>query len=587
MITGVPKYIPEALTGRTLGKYKVMEIIGRGGMGVVYKVWDTLEDKAKAIKMVPPELASSHLAFEDLKREISLASGISHPNVVKVLSLEAQNGQYFIVMEYIEGDSLEKKLAEAPDRKLNEQDILRIMKKTAVGIIEAHAQRIIHRDLKPRNIMESKDGQVKILDFGVSHRMTRSLTELTGQDNIGTWPYMAPEQLSNKFGRENEQVDVWAFGVTMYQLLSGEVPFRNRDQIVDPTEKPFPIEHISRKTHRVVMKCLEKDREKRYRNMQDVLRDLDEISSASSTPNKVKHDRRVEGNEIRIPGKEKKKSPDFARINAVVWVIVAFLFLYYSWNQNHSFGYDPESWNRTGEKTSFKEEYDHYIRQAEDALQKSDYKTARLIVEKAKNMQDSTRLAHLRSQIDARSRLISIKTEIDRILAVMKGEASDEDKASQCRRFLNSYTAIEASLNPDNRTRTRVAQIRSFLEESRIKRIAFTELAVGTATDYSEKLRRIEISGLPPGVSVFGKIKISIRVSDKGRIDVQHIDTTGLSVSDPGLVQSIKASLIKKIHAISLSAPKNKSGVSVHVDAWEIKYKAGAFQNKMFLTVEG
>ncbi|UCH98239.1 MAG: hypothetical protein JSV88_15710, partial [Candidatus Aminicenantes bacterium] len=98
MITGTPNYIPESLLGQTLGKYRVMEIIGRGGMGVVFKVWDTLEDRVKAIKTVPPEVALSPLAFDDLKREISLASGIVHPNVVKVLSLEAQDGQYFIVM---------------------------------------------------------------------------------------------------------------------------------------------------------------------------------------------------------------------------------------------------------------------------------------------------------------------------------------------------------------------------------------------------------------------------------------------------------------------------------------------------------
>ncbi|MFC2146241.1 serine/threonine protein kinase, partial [Acidobacteriota bacterium] len=255
MITGAPNYIPESLLGRTLGKYRVMEIIGQGGMGMVFKVWDTLEDRAKAIKTVPPEVALSPLAFDDLKREISLASAIVHPNVVKVLSLETQDSQYFIVMEYITGESLEKKIAQAEDRRMAEGDVVRIMKKAAEGIIEAHARNVIHRDLKPRNIMEADDGQVKILDFGISHRLSRSMTELTGKDISGTWPYMAPEQLSNRFGRENQQVDIWAFGVTMYQLLSGEVPFRHRDQIVDLKEKPFPLHYVSRKTNRILSKC--------------------------------------------------------------------------------------------------------------------------------------------------------------------------------------------------------------------------------------------------------------------------------------------------------------------------------------------
>ena len=277
MITGTPNYIPEALLGRTLGKYRVMEIIGRGGMGVVFKVWDTLEDRAKAIKTVPPEVALSPLAFDDLKREISMASAMVHPNVVKVLSLETQEGQYFIVMEYISGESLEKKIAQAEDRRLAEGDVIRIMKKAAEGIIEAHARNVIHRDLKPRNIMEADDGQVKILDFGISHRLSRSMTELTGKDISGTWPYMAPEQLSNRFGRENQQVDIWAFGVTMYQLLSGEVPFKHRDQIIDLKEKPFPLNHVSKKTNRIIMKCLEKNREKRYQHMTEVLKDLESV----------------------------------------------------------------------------------------------------------------------------------------------------------------------------------------------------------------------------------------------------------------------------------------------------------------------
>ena len=320
MITGKLTYVPDALVGHTLGKYQLREIIGRGGMGVVFKVWDTLEERIKAIKMVPPELASSPLAFDDLKREISMASSIVHPNVLKVLSLEAQDGQYFIVMEYIEGESLEQTIARSENRRLKEEDVIRIMKKTAEGIIEAHAKKVIHRDLKPRNIMVSSDGQVKVLDFGISDKMTRSMTELTGSETSGTWPYMAPEQLSNRFGRENQQVDVWSFGVTMYQLLSGEVPYRNRDQIIDLNEKPFPLENVSRKTVHIVMKCLEKDRQKRYQNMTEVFHDLEGVRIS---PVKAPADEKLEMESVERVSANVKKFWEWQRLTAIAVVFIA------------------------------------------------------------------------------------------------------------------------------------------------------------------------------------------------------------------------------------------------------------------------
>jgi serine/threonine-protein kinase len=123
-------------------------------------------------------------------------------------------------MEYIEGKSLEQKLAESKEGKLKETEVIAIMQKLARGLLETHKNKVIHRDIKPSNVMVTPGGQVKILDFGVSYHVTKSMTEMVGEhQSVGTWPYMAPEQLSTKYGRENQQVDIWGFGVTMYQLL--------------------------------------------------------------------------------------------------------------------------------------------------------------------------------------------------------------------------------------------------------------------------------------------------------------------------------------------------------------------------------
>jgi formylglycine-generating enzyme required for sulfatase activity/predicted Ser/Thr protein kinase len=269
---------PEELTGTQLGKYVIREKLGSGGKGVVFKVMDTLAEREKAIKMIPPRVADSPLAFKHLKKELNTADCIIHPNVVKVLGLEEYDGHFFIVMEYIEGKNLEQMLAESSTGKLEESKVIGIMKKIAKGLLEIHKKKVIHRDIKPANIMVTPGGQVKILDFGISYQVTKSMTELVGEHQWqGTWPYMAPEQLSTRYGRENNQVDIWGFGVTMYQLLSGEFPFTNKDQIKDVEEKPYELEGVSREIRNVVMKCLEKDRKNRCKEIEEVLAALNDI----------------------------------------------------------------------------------------------------------------------------------------------------------------------------------------------------------------------------------------------------------------------------------------------------------------------
>jgi serine/threonine-protein kinase len=273
---------PEELIGTQLGKYVIREKLGSGGKGVVFKVMDKLEEREKAIKMVPPRIADSPLAFKHLKKELNTAACIIHPNVVKVLGLEEHDGHYFIVMEYIEGKNLEQILAESSTGKLEESKVIDIMQKIAKGLCEIHKKKVIHRDIKPANIMVTTKNQVKILDFGISYQVTRSMTELVGEHQWqGTWPYMAPEQLSTRYGRENNQVDIWGFGVTIYQLLSGEFPFTNKDQIKDIHENPYELEGVSAEIKNIVMKCLEKDRKKRFIDMEEVLAALKTISIES------------------------------------------------------------------------------------------------------------------------------------------------------------------------------------------------------------------------------------------------------------------------------------------------------------------
>ncbi|MDQ1352914.1 MAG: Non-specific serine/threonine protein kinase [Acidobacteriota bacterium] len=573
MITGRPTYIPEALVGRTLGKYQVQEIIGRGGMGVVFRVWDTLEDQPKAIKMVPPELATSPLAFEDLKREISLASGIIHPNVVKVLSLEAQDGQYFIVMEFIEGESLEKKMAWTKERRLNEADVIRVMKKTAEALVQAHAKMIIHRDLKPRNIMEAKNGEVKVLDFGISHRMGRSMTELTGVNNTGTWPYMAPEQLSNNFGREDQQVDIWALGVTMYQLLSGDIPFRNREQIIDLKEKPFPFKHVSRRTSFIVLKCLEKDRKKRYQHMVEVLKDLEALEKSFGS---------VEEKEQRAPLSELLEWP---RVVAAVILILAVVFLYYSLKVNRTFRYDIDLQSRVILPMSeARQEYENNIKEAEAAAVRGDYSAAISLLDKAKKIAVSPRLIKLSREFTARAQSRDIKTDFRELTAFLDGPAPQGEKIEKSRLFLEKYKDLS---NADAETAALISQIQAALNQLQLRTVPMTDVAGEIATGYNNKIRRVEVPGLPEGIRVLGFIRLKLQVSAKGVISVQSIDDTALKVTDQSQVEPIKQMIVRKLNTVSLPPPRDKSNAPVKVRDWPVTFKVGTFQSKIILLSEG
>jgi predicted Ser/Thr protein kinase len=567
MITGIPKYMPDTLVGQRLGKYQVREIIGRGGMGVVFKVWDTLEDQDKAIKMVPPELASSPLAFEELKREISLASGIVHPNVVNVLSLEAQDGQYFIVMEYIPGESLETKIARQENRKLPEAKVIPIMKKAAEGIIEAHSKNVIHRDLKPRNIMVSADGQVKILDFGVSHRMTRSMTELTGWGATGTWPYMAPEQLSNNFGRENQQVDVWGFGVTMYQLLCGEVPFKDRQQIVDLKETPFPLEGISKKTSHIVIKCLQKDREKRYQDMREVLEDLEDV--------KIDTTEREKGEWMRFL--------EWPRAIAAVTVVLALFFLFYALSLNQSSPYNLDS-TAAVEKTEARQEYEGYMGMAEEAAARNDYAAALAYLDRAKTIAATPRLKIRTLEITAEL----IKIDSRQIREFIRGQAPREEKIEKCQQFLEKYKKFsQLEMNMKSEALVQISQIRSLLEHLQAKSVTLNQLPKGIIDSYYDKIRRIEIPGLPRGIQVLGRIRFRFRVTEIGQLNPLYIDDTGLNLTDQNQLETINKMIIKKLTGISLPPPRDKNSSPVKVQNWEVTFKVGTFQSKIILLHEG
>ena len=271
------------------GRYTIIEALGRGGMGVVYKAKDTKLKRTVALKFLPPELTHTPEVHERFTREAQAAAALDHPNICTVYEFDQADETSFISMAYIEGQSLKKKIESGP---LELEEALGIAEQVAEGLREAHKKGIVHRDIKSANIMVTERGQAKIMDFGLARVTGTTLLTQEGTA-MGTIAYMSPEQARGE--EVDNRTDIWALGVVLYEMLSGKLPFKGEHEqaIVYAIlkEKPEPIislkPDIPASIEQVVSKALEKDVDKRYKQVEELLDDLKSIS-AGIVPEEIK-----------------------------------------------------------------------------------------------------------------------------------------------------------------------------------------------------------------------------------------------------------------------------------------------------------
>jgi HAMP domain-containing protein/predicted Ser/Thr protein kinase len=266
-------------------RYRIESIVGRGGMGIVYKAIDTQLDEPVAIKTLPGDVMSrSPEDLERFKREIRLARKITHRNVLRTYDYGEAEGVYFISMELVRGYTLAELLAEAEAKQMAPRVAVGIMRQVSRGLEVAHEQGIIHRDIKPQNVLIDHKGEVKLMDFGIA-RMAETHEGMTQAGLIvGTPHYMSPEQVQGK--QLDPRSDVYSMGVMLYELLAGKRPFESSSLTgvltAHITEKPRPpIElrpEMGRQINAIVLRCLEKDPKVRYANAGELLHDLDAVS---------------------------------------------------------------------------------------------------------------------------------------------------------------------------------------------------------------------------------------------------------------------------------------------------------------------
>lgn len=272
------------MIGSTISHYKILEKLGEGGMGVVYKAHDTKLDRDVALKFLPHHLIANEAEQARFLQEAKAAAQINHPNVCSIIDIQEFKGEQYIVMEYVDGQTLRAKIQHSG---LKIQDALTFAIQAAEAFQEAHNKGIVHRDIKCENIMINSRNQIKVMDFGLA-KLKGSLKLTRTSSTVGTLAYMAPEQIQG--GEVDARSDIFSFGVVLFEMLTGHMPFRGEHEasmmysIIN--EEPEPVTkfrpELSAEYIHIFNRCFEKDPADRYQSMNDLLIDLRRLKRESA-----------------------------------------------------------------------------------------------------------------------------------------------------------------------------------------------------------------------------------------------------------------------------------------------------------------
>lgn len=283
------------MIGQTISHYKILDKLGEGGMGIVYKARDTKLDRTVALKFLPKHLTSSVKDKQRFIREAKAAAALNHPNICTIYNVDEHKGDPFIVMEIIEGKNLREILK---TEKVELRTIVEYTIQIAAALREAHSKGIIHRDIKCDNLMVTPGGRIKVMDFGLA-KLKGSVQVTKSGKTVGTISYMSPEQVRGE--EVDERSDIWSVGIVLYELLTGKLPFKgDYDHAVmysilnaDPTPASDVTNSIPPELEEIINRCIAKDPTDRYQSAADLSKDLQivrEIVSSDEKKSAVQHD---------------------------------------------------------------------------------------------------------------------------------------------------------------------------------------------------------------------------------------------------------------------------------------------------------
>jgi len=325
------------MLGKTISHFKIIKKLGEGGMSVVYLAEDLKLNRQVAVKFLPHYIAADAKKRKRFETEAKAAASLNHPNIATVYNIEESGDEYFIIMEYIDGQNL-REIINTP---LNPpliggmpiEDIIQIAIQIAEGLQAAHDQGIIHRDIKPENIMIDSSGMVKILDFGLAR--IHGSTQLTQSGDImGTAAYISPEQIEGK--DVDQRTDIWSFGVMLYEVLTNRLPYSDKrlETVIYSIVNKVPPALSEYRTdipdplNKLVVKCMEKEREERYQNFAEIIGDIQKFFPVSAIKRKKMIKTSLKG-DLRAVYKNSSRKKRFIKTGLtpfiVSWIMILFL----------------------------------------------------------------------------------------------------------------------------------------------------------------------------------------------------------------------------------------------------------------------
>ncbi len=323
----------ELTTGTTFAdRYQIIEELGKGGMGNVYKVLDTKIKEKIALKLLKPEIASDKKTIERFSNELKFSRKIRHENVCQMFDLNEEKGMHYITMEYVHGEDLKRLI-----RKMGQMSAgqaISLAKQVCAGLTEAHKLGVVHRDLKPQNIMVDEEGKPRIMDFGIARSLKGK--GMTGAGvMIGTPEYMSPEQVEGK--DVDQRSDIYSLGVILYEMVTGRVPFEGdtpftigvKQKSEIPKEPGELNSQVPSDLSKVIMKCLEKDKEKRYQSAGEVRSELAALEEGIPTTERIIPKRKpITSREITVTfGVKKLLTPALVVIALIIAAVVIWQLL--------------------------------------------------------------------------------------------------------------------------------------------------------------------------------------------------------------------------------------------------------------------
>ncbi|MDH5364596.1 MAG: protein kinase, partial [Dehalococcoidia bacterium] len=319
------------------GRYEIIEELGKGGMGRVYRVEDTKLEQEVALKLIKPEIAKDKKTIERFRNELKLARNIRHKNVCGMFDLGETEGAHFITMEYVRGEDLRSSIRRFGQLPIGKS--MFIAKQICEGLVEAHRLGVVHRDLKSNNIMIDKEGNVRIMDFGIARSLEAK--GITGAGvMIGTPEYMSPEQVEGK--EVDQRSDIYSLGIILYEMVTGRVPFEGSTPftvgVKHKSEIPKDPKELNTQIpddlNLVILRCLEKEKDKRYQSADNVRVELERLEQGLPTTDRVEPKKKpLTSREITVQFNLRKL---LIPVLVVIAIVAIGLIIWSPWAQKES-----------------------------------------------------------------------------------------------------------------------------------------------------------------------------------------------------------------------------------------------------------